>query len=322
MARSISTTQLTPADELRRLLDDAEKRAVNIRGAGADQALELLHWLDEVDALIPQLQDMGANILPELGRWEGVQGAVRRHASNLRRELRPLGGLAKLRKDQAESPSEERWWWWLDVTTRQNTVKRVRKGVLLVTGIVVVLFASVLLFQKLFPVDPALQESYRLQTEAEQLVFDGGDPATILQKMEAAATLTPNELDIQSWLVVLYEQHEQPDQAEIIRQQLFDTLSPSAAYTQLAQTYLQLGDYKQALRSAEQAIKADPDDAVAFMVAGLAAEGLGDRVSAMTYLQEASDVAERTGNAEMQAIARIQMAQLLQSPSFSITPTP
>jgi tetratricopeptide (TPR) repeat protein len=262
-----------------------------------------------------------------LGRWEGVQGAVRRHGSNLQRELRPLGGLAKLRTEQAEPPPENRWWWWLDITGRQHAIKRVRKSVLVITSIIVVLVAGVWLFQKLFPVDPVLQESYRLQTEAEQLVFDGGDPALILQKMEAAATLTPNELDIQSWLVVLYEQQEQPDRAETIRQQLFDTLSPSTAYTQLAQTYLQLGDYEQSLRSAEQAIAADPDDASAYMVAGMAAEGLGDRVSAMTYLQEASDVAERTGNAELQAIARIQLAQLLQSPSFGATtstasPTP
>ena len=322
MTRSVSTTHLTPADELRHLLDDAEKRAVNIRGAGADKALELLYWLDDIDALIPQLQDMGANIQPELGRWGGVQGAVRRYGGNLQRELRPLGGLAKVRAEQAESPPEDHWWWWLDITGRQNAIKRVRKGVLLITGIVIVLIAGVWLFQVLFPVDPVLQESYRLQTEAEQLVLDGGDQAIILQKMEAAATLTPNELDIQSWLVVLNENQGRLGRADALRKLLFDTLPPSDVYAQLAQTHLQLGNYEQALRSAEQAIEADPNDAAAYMVAGLAAEGLGDRVSAMTYLQEASNVADRTGDAQLQAIARIQMAQLLQSPSFSITPTP
>ena len=327
MARSVSTTQLTPADELRRLLDDAEKRAVNVRGVGADQALELLRWLDDIDALIPKLQDMGTNIQPELGRWRGVQGVVRRYASNLRRELRSLGGLAKLRAEQAEPPSEDRWWWWLDVTGRQNALKRVRKGAFTIIGIIVVLIAGAWLFQKIFPVDPVLQESYRLQTEAEQLVFDGGDPAIILQKMEAAAALTPNELDIQSWLVVLNENQGRLDRADALRKQLFDTFPPSTVYTQLAQTQLQLGNYEQALRSAEQAIEADPDDAAAYMVAGLAAESLGDRVAAMTYLQEASDVAERTGNAELQAIARIQLGQLLQSPSFgaptsTASPTP
>ncbi len=327
MARSISTTQLTPADELRRLLDDAEKRAVNVRGVGADKALELLRWLDDIDALIPKLQDMGANIQPELGRWRGVQGVVKRYAGNLQRELRPLGGLSKLRAEQPEPPSEDRWWWWLDVAAKQNTVKRVRKGVLTITGIVVVLIVGAWLFQKFFPVDPVLQESYRLQTEAEQLLFDEGDPATVLQKMEAAATLTPNELDIQSWLVVLNEKQGRLDRADALRKQLFGSFPPSDVYTQLAQTNLQLGNYEQSLRSAEQAIEADPDDAAAYMVAGLAAQGLGDRVSAMTYLQEASDVAERTGNAELQAIARIQLAQLLQSPSFgapssTASPTP
>jgi Tfp pilus assembly protein PilF len=323
MARSISTTQLTPADELRRLLDDTEKRAVNIRGVGADRALELLHWLDEIDALIPELQAIGVNIQPELGRWQGVQGAVKRHSSSLQRELRPLGGLAKLRDEQDEPPPEDRCWWWLDVTGRRDSVERVRRTLLIITGIVVVLIAGVWLFQKLFPVDPAVQESYRLQTEAEQLTFDGGDPALILQKMEAAATLTPNDLDIQAWLVVLYEQQGQTDQAGAIRQQLLAAQPPSDVYTQLAQAYLQLGHYEQSLRAAEQAIAENPDDAAAYIAAGMAAAGVGDRVSAMSYLQEASDVAERTGNSELQAIARIQLAQLLQSPSFSAgSPTP
>ena len=322
MARSISTTQLTPADQLRRLLDDTEKRAVNIRGVGAEQAFELLRWLDEIDALIPELQAIGVNIQPELGRWQGVQGAVKRHGNSLQRELRPLGGLAKLRAEQAEPPPENRWWWWLDVTGKRDSVKRLRRSLIIIASIAIVLIAGVWLFQILFPVDPAVQESYRLQTEAEQLTFDGGDPALILQKMEAAATLTPNDLDIQAWLVVLYEQQGPTDQAEAIRQQLLAAQPPSDIYTQLAQAYLQLGHYDQSLHSAEQAIAEDPDNAAAYIAAGMASAGVGDRVNAMFYLQEASDVAGRTGNSELQAIARIQLAQLLQSPPLSATSTP
>lgn len=325
MARSISTTQLTPADHLRGLLDGAEKRAVNIRGVGADPALELLQWLDEIDALIPELEVTGVNIQPELGRWQGVQGAVKRHGNHLQRELRPLGGLAALRAEQDEAPPEDRWWWWLDVTGRRNTVKRLRNGLILITAIVVVLVAGAWLFQKLFPVDPAVQESYRLQTEAEQLVFDGGDPALILEKMEAAATLTPDDLDIQAWLLVLYERQGQTDRAETIRQRLLAAYPPSDIYTQLAQAYLQLGYFEQSLNAAEKAIAENPDNAAAYIAAGMAAESVGDRVGAMTYLQEASAVAERTGETELQAIARIQLAQLLQRPALSAgspTPTP
>lgn len=317
--------QLTPADELRHLLDEAENRAVNLRGVGPDKATQLLLWLDRIDALIPELEAIGVNIQPELGRWEGVQGTVQRYAANLQRELRPVGGLAQVRAEQPQAPPQDHWWWWLDVTGRKNTIKRIRKSVIWIVGIAIVVIGGIWLFQILFPVDPAVQESYRLQIAAEQLMMDGGDPALILQNLEEAAALMPGQMDIQSMLVVLYEELGNQDRADAIRQQLFDTFSESDVYAQLAQTYFERSDFKKALAFAKIAIEANPDNAVAYMSAGLAAEALGDRMSAVGYLTEASEVAERTDEVELQAIARIQLGQILQSPPTFIdsdTPSP
>ncbi len=325
MDPSAQPRRLTPADELRHLLDDAEKRAVNLRGVGPDEATQLLLWLDQIDALIPKLHEIGVNIQPELGRWEGVQGVVRRYASNLQRELQPAGGLARVRAQQPTTPSQQRWWWWLDVIGRKNTIQRVRKNVIWIAGIAIVVIAAALLLQKLFPVDPLVKESYSLQIAAEQLIIDGGDPEIILQKLEQAAALTPDQMDIQAKLVVLYEQQGQSERAEAIRQSLLETYSASDVYAQLAQTHFEMSDYDQALALAKSAIEANPDNAVAFMSAGLAAEALGDRMSAVGYLKEAATVAERTDDAELQAIARIQLAQIMQSPpkSFNLdTPSP
>lgn len=325
MTHSASKTQLTPADELRHLLDEAEKRAVNLRGVGPEKTTELLLMLDKIDALIPELEAIGVNIQPELGRWEGVQGTVQRYATDVQRELRPAGGLAQVRSEQPDLPPKEHFWWWLDVTGRQQTIKRVRRTALWVAGIAIVLIAGALLFQKLFPVDPLVKESYRLQIAAEQLIIDGGDTDEILQLLEEAAALTPDQMDIQSKLVVLYENQGQMDRAEVIRQQLLGNFTASDVYAQLAQTHFEMGDYQQAFDLAKIAIEENPDNAVAYMSAGLAAEALGDRMLAVGYLREASDVAARTDDAELQAIARIQLAQILQSPpkSFSLnTPSP
>lgn len=325
MDPSAQPRRLTPADELRHLLDDAEKRAVNLRGVGPDEATQLLLWLDQIDALIPKLHEIGVNIQPELGRWEGVQGVVQRYANNLQRELQPAGGLARVRAQQPTTPSQQRWWWWLDVIGRKNTIQRVRKNVIWIAGIAIVVIAAALLLQKLFPVDPLVKESYSLQIAAEQLIIDGGDPEIILQKLEQAAALTPDQMDIQAKLVVLYEQQGQSERAEAIRQSLLETYSASDVYAQLAQTHFEMSDYDQALALAKSAIEANPDNAVAFMSAGLAAEALGDRMSAVGYLKEAATVAERTDDAELQAIARIQLAQIMQSPpkSFNLdTPSP
>ena len=81
MARTVPPPYLTAVDELRYLLDAAEKRAINIRGAGAERAGELLAWLDRIDALLPELEASGADVRAEQGRWPGVQGVVRKHAS-------------------------------------------------------------------------------------------------------------------------------------------------------------------------------------------------------------------------------------------------
>jgi len=323
MTRSISkAVQLTPADELRRLLGDAENRAVSLRGIGPGGATELLLWLDEIDALIPELEAIGVNIQPEIGRWDGVQGTVQRYATNLQREFKSAGGLAQVRAEQPEMPPEEHWWWWLDVAGKEQTVKRVRKFAIWVAAIAIVVIGGIWLFQRLFPVDPLVQESYRLQIEAGQLIFDGGDTGVILQKLEEAAALTPDQMDIQSKLVVLYEKQGQPDRAEAIRQQLLDTFAASDVYAQLAQTHFELGNHQQALAHAKFAIEANPDNAVAYMSAGMASEALGDRMSAVGYLTEASEVAARTDDAELQAIARIQLAQILQSPPKSLGPNP
>ena len=165
-----------------------------------------------------------------------------------------------------------------------------------------------------------MQESYRLQIAAEQLMFDGGDPALILQNLEEAAVLTPGQMDIQSMLVVLYEEQGNLDRADTIRQQLFDAFSESDVYAQLAQTYFERSNYAKALEFARIAIETNPDNVMAYMTAGLTAEAQGNRMSAVGYLTEASEVAARIDDAELQAIARIQLAQIMQSPPVSLDP--
>jgi tetratricopeptide (TPR) repeat protein len=277
--------------------------------------------LDEIDALIPNLEAIGANIQPELGRWDGVQGSVQRYANDLLRELKPVGGLAKVRDEQPEMPPQEHLWWWLDVASREHAVKRIRKTAIWVAVVAIVVVGGIWLFQTLFPVDPLVKESYRLQIAADQLILDEGDPALILQYLEEAAALTPGQMDIQSMLVVLYEEQGNLDRADAIRQQLFDAFSESDVYAQLAQTYFERSDYEKALGFARTAFEINPDNVMPYMTAGLTAEAMGDRRAAVGYLTEASEIAARIDDAELQAIARIQLAQIMQSPPQSLFPS-
>ena len=324
MARSLSSAPLTPADELRQLLGEAEKRAVNVRGSGPEQALELLRQLDAIAVLLPRIQAQGVSLQAEEGRWQTVQGAVKRHARDILREAGKGGGLERWRTDLPESPPPERWWWWLDVSSRQRTLKSLRKSGMALALILLLLAGGVFLFRKLFPVDPALAESYRLQTDAEQLVMEGGDLSIALEKLEAANALTPDDPSILAWLVGLQQVQQQPQQAEARRAQLFEVASPSSAHTLLAETYARLHDFQRAADHAQQAIAADPDNAAAYLAAAGAALGRNDVQQAIRYLQSASDVAERTNDPQVQALARIQLATLLQKatlPTPKLTPS-
>jgi len=105
MAHSIPQQTQTQADELRQLLESSYTTAVSIKGAGAEQARGLLDDLDRIQALFQQLEARGVDLRAERGRWQEIQGAVRRHAGTLRSELAPLGGLKTLREALPEPPS-------------------------------------------------------------------------------------------------------------------------------------------------------------------------------------------------------------------------
>ncbi len=290
-------------------------------GDGPEKATDFLLLLDEIDALIPDLEAIGVNIQPEMGRWDGVKGSVQRYANDLPRELKPSADWQKSGMTNPKMPPQEHWWWWLDVASqraRRQTYPQERHldrrhrhcRDWLAPG------SS----KHYFPVDPKVQESYRLQIAAERLMLDGGDPDLILQNLEEAAALTPGQMDIQSLLVVLYEEQGNLDRADTIRQQLFDAFSESDVYAQLAQTYYERNDYAKAVAFARKAIEVDPDNVMAYMTAGLTSEAMGDRRAAVGYLTEASEIAARIDDAELQAIARIQLAQIMQSPPRSLGP--
>jgi hypothetical protein len=150
MAHSIPRQTKTQADDLRDLLENSYKLTVSIKGAGAEQATALLHNLDRIHDLFPRLEAQGVDLRPERGRWEEVQGAVRRHASQLRAELTPAGGLKALREALPSPPDpEERWWWWLDVTARKHLGKRVLVTVAVLAGILLLMLGGIWAFNKL-----------------------------------------------------------------------------------------------------------------------------------------------------------------------------
>lgn len=311
MAHAISSSALTPADRLRFLLDASERRGVNIRGVGAAAAVELLHWLDEIDALFPALEAGGMDLAPERGRWQAVQGAVRRHERALRRELAAAGGLAALRAQQAPSPAPGQWWWRLDELARQRQRRTLVRTLAALALLLLLLIGGLRLFNHLFPVDPAVAASFRLRAEGEQ-ALRSGDMAAAIAHYEAARAAMTDDVDALAWLSVLYEIAGDEKAATAAATELARYLPPAAALALQSSLFSSLGHGERALTLATAAIAADPGTVQAYLSLGSAYELLDDPAQAMAAYEQATLAAEQSGDQTLQAIARVRLAYLLQ----------
>ncbi len=316
MARSIPRQTRTQADELRDLLEASYTMAVNLRGAGADQARALLHHLDRILELLSQLEARGADLRAERVRWREVQGAVRRHAGELRAELTPLGGLKALREALPSRPSpEERWWWWLDVTAQKNLRKRIIITVAVIAGILTLMLGGVWAFNKLFPVDPQISIAYEHKSNADNLVL-AGKLREALTELEAAYRATPDDPDILSMMAALYDLTDQEAKALPVLRQLYDAYPRSIVDSYLAQAYNAAGAAEKALALAKQAVEEDPANPQGYLAAGMAYEARGDAKAAMDAYLKAAEAARAAGDYESEAFAKIRLATLLQKPAL------
>ena len=312
MARAIPRQRLTQADTLRDLLERSYKQAVNMRGAGADQARELLANLDRIAELLPTLEAAGVDLRAERGRWQEVQGAVRRHGDALRAELAPLGGLRALRRDLPAPPDQsERWWWWLDVQAQRQMRRRISMIVAAVAAILLLIWGGLWAFDKLFPVDPNIAAAYEHKANADELIMQGRlqDAA---QELEAAYRATPDDPEVLSLLAAIYDLTGQQQRSLDFITKLRQQEPPGTALAELAQSYMLVGDLDKAGILAKEAIAAAPDKPQGYLVAGMVYEATGETGLAMEHYQTAADKANALRDHQTEAFAKVRLATLLQ----------
>jgi tetratricopeptide (TPR) repeat protein len=84
-------------------------------------------------------------------------------------------------------------------------------------------------------------------------------------------------------------------------------------YTTRSGYYGMAGNPEAALLDAGTAIALNSDSAMAFIRKAQAFELMNEPLKAIEYYELASEVAERTGNPQVQVIARMSLGQLLQA---------
>ena len=322
MAQAVVRGQVTPADELRDLLEMVEKRVASVRWSG-DGAVALLQELDRIAELWPVLEAQGVDLRPEAGRWATIQASVMRNANGILSELKGRGGIQALRQ-QAHPEGADAPWWRLDEYVADKRRKRLRRTATIVGIVVVVVVLGWFLFQKLFPVDPKVAESLRRVSRGEQLVQENNDWPGALAEFQAASALTPGDYDVWLRLGVAEEQMGNAQAAKDAFDRARALLPSQADFLKgRAAAYLLFNLVDQADKDVQAALKINAEDAQAWYQAASVFEVRGQLTEAVDALDKASTYAEETHQDELTALARYRMGMLMQRAALSPeTPTP
>lgn len=321
MSQAIQTGSITPADVLRALLVQVEKRIVTPYATQAD-TLQLLHELDQIAALWPVLQAHGADLQPEAGRWESIQSAVHRHAPRIVRTLRGARGFAAARQN-AHPDGGAAWWWNLDAEVQQLQRRRLTRAGIIFGVALVALVGVNLLLRLLFPVDPGVREATLALDSGDDKVAQGGDFQGARADFERAVTANPN--DGEAWL-----------RLGVAREKLGDASGAEDAYRRASNLITDPGDYHLAhggsyfalglLVEAERELRAGlalaPDNPYIFYYLASVFEAQGNATGAIDALTEAARFAEEQKNDEIMVMARYRLGILMQQPRLDATPAP
>ncbi len=318
---------MTPADELRELLADSEKRVANIPHSGAC-ALVLLENMDRLAELWPRLEAAGVDLRPEAGRWETVQALLRRYGRLLVEELSASGGVQQARAQRyGDRPAP--WWWNLVEDLRTARLRRLRKAAMTLVIVIAVGAAAIFALNRLFPVDPLLRASLALQGAGQQKIEQAGDYQAALVEFQAAVLVNPNDADNWLWQGVTQQKLGDLPASQISFDKAQSLLGSEKAM-RLARVpyYLFVGLLAEAEADIQAVVREDPGNAEAYYFLASIHENQGRYEEAVTALQRSGELAEARQQTELTAMSRYRLAMLMQQlqarsldQSFA-TPTP
>lgn len=320
MAHNVTSRASSPADALRRDLDEAEKLVTRVRPENVEP---LLLTLDRIDTEFDILTGSEIDLRPEQSRWDSLIQRVNGQATAIASAAAKGPRYARLRKTHAIGPATEfSFWWFLDQeASRQRRRLFVRLGAVLgsVLGGLALVYWVMMTF---FPPDPLdvlyADVTYQLDQYSMEQNWTGA-----LAVIDANLDQLPAEPDLLIWRGVLEERLDHPEIAEENLAQAWAMLSDQEIYywNTLANRRLQVGDLDGAEFPLAQALALDPENSQTYFLMGGLAEARGDNSLAMEYYNHVFDLAE-SSDPQLAVIARVRVSQLMQSPNPFPTPFP
>jgi tetratricopeptide (TPR) repeat protein len=314
----------TPAEELRVSLGQLEAQVGKLGYGATMDPVELLLTFDRAKALFQELDELGADLSGETGRFETI---VQQHQRKGKRFLKAIGGRSALRQAREalpRTPPEANSWWYIDdiLEEEQRTRrKRALRSAGIAGAVLIVLSALYMLF--LMP-DEATRMRYRFEQSAEQSLMVG-DPAAALPAVEEALTYAPDDgslLLLRAVTLLLLDQPEEAGAAFTEARNVFD--SDTQFYATRAQTYMIGGRPDLALEDALRHIELAPEDGLGYFQAGNAYGTMGRYFDAVTAYEQAGELARAANEIELEGMARVQLANLMMimmSPQMELNET-
>lgn len=299
----------TPADSLRRMLDEAESRAANLKGAGAE-AERLLDLLDAIAAEQAHLKELGGDLRPEETRIDSLHAQVRNKKAQVLRELRAAGGIRHLREKR--QPSPQAWWWYLDeelAGERRQNLKR--WGI--IAGVVALLLAGgAAVFQAFFRADPLVVATTNNLSEAQSLIMEGRY-AEAIPFIAANVEMDPENAEWYIRLGVLSELTGNAERAQWSYARGKELASSEGGFfEQRAGFFYEAHQYERVLEDAQEAVRLAPDSALAHLMLGRALAGLTRYNEASKAYEKALELAETT-DPHLSVMVKIELGYLLQA---------
>ncbi len=301
---------ISPAEQLRARLTALENA---LPALPTQSAAEIEAFFREMDAAREQFSALlagGADLTPELTRFDTIQSRIARHADRL---LHAIGGVAKLRALRPAGISRDTHGWWFADEISAERKARTRKRLLTILGIAgAIVLAVVIAFNTVLKPDPAVVAKTRHFQAALDLVTEQHNYPAALNEIEQALAAVPDDVDSLVFKAVLLAQAGKTAQAKTVLAQA-NALAPDDAYVPLAQARLvqQMGNPAEALSLAEGVIAQHPDSAEAWYIAGQAHAALGEIPQAREALSKAAELALAQGNDSLYVIAKTNLTYLL-----------
>lgn len=313
MAHTVDSRAGTPANDLRDLLDTAERELPVLTSAGLTA---YLLRLDQIDVLLTELA--AADLRSEQTRWEDLQIRLSKRAGNLVSLAGPLGGFAALRR--AHPPATGAWWHFdeLAASRRNTTLRNVVVALLVAAGLLVL---ATFIYQRFLAPSPQTILVVDTLTKVEELTA-AKQWAEAQRLTEAALQTVPNDQDLLVQAVVLAERMGDAAKVAAYTARATQVMAdPVHFQLALGMRRLQASDIDGAEQAANAVLAVKPREAQAFFILGNVAEARGKQSAAIDYFNQAATLAADT-NPELTVISKVRVAALLQQQGAGPEPAP